>query len=332
MSSTSNTPAVSGSGARTEVIASRKALRVTAPKQHAEDVLDYGSLTVPVWDANVVRYKAPFRPPISDKDVQDQIVRAIRAQLQGLLLDNAQESKPAKDFKLAVVFDHHQVVAASHSSAIIDVVCDTAQSCHALRDTLKSISVVSEYNGVCMYMASSVRSARTSELLPVLLSVTGLRREEIGTFDQALEVMAAPIGKFAGVLRVAVVGRGNGNEKELERVVLAYIKLSPSSMVLSYPELQHRRLDSFEWKAATGTQTVKVEYQDLNLACYQQYVAEHRESAADSPSSPPGRAHGSTTRIKKEELESPIKKEKEESPPKREGSESPIKKRKQGGT
>lgn len=155
--------------------------------------------------------------------------------------------------------------------------------------------------------------------------------------------MAAPIGCLPYPLRVAVVARAQVNETALERVVVAWIKLSASSLDLNYPKLQARRASSFEWEGAMGTQVVKIEYQDRHLASYQQYVAEHGESAAEEPSSPhSGQSQVNTTRIKKEESDSPIKDEEgestikkeevEESTIKEEDSESPIKKRKQGGT
>lgn len=324
----SNTSAQLCSDTQADYVASKKALRVTA--HQTGSALGYGTLWNPLVEPNVVRYAAPSSPPIADQHLQDQVVKAVKSQVQGLLLDSTQQRKPANDFKLAVVF--HQIFVASQPSAIIDIICDSAQTSLAVRSALHHLQVGNGHNRVTSYTACRASGGPSQRLLPVYLSVPDLRAKEVDSFQEALQVMAAPIGCLPYPLRVAVVARAQVNETALERVVVAWIKLSAISLDLNYPKLQARRASSFEWEGAMGTQVVKIEYQDRHLASYQQYVAEHEPIA--SPSSPllAPQSHVSTTRVKKEEPASPIKEEELETSIKKEEGESPLKKRKQGGT
>lgn len=118
---------------------------------------------------------------------------------------------------------------------------------------------------------------RRPNFVVVHVKLPSLGAGDANAFFKALRGAAAPIGRLAESVRVAVAVRWlliNQGE-ELERIAVAHINLAPSILELTLPELQRRRVSGFQWKGVMGWETVVLEYQDRHLACYHRYAAEY---------------------------------------------------------
>lgn len=274
MSSTSAGPAAAGSSSG--AAAANKVLQISheaASQVRTDRPLDQGT-----WyrtpEPLVIRYRAAAGvSPITDLKRQEEVSRAIWSRLSRFVPKRADTAIFHID--MGIIFDQEVVWPSVHS--LIDIVCTTPEALRGVREELEEIRVQDEVGRINVYEQYAVGDDLPQDVLPFDIFDTIVRMTEnhhnpFSRFIATLQQMAAKVGTLTGPVRMLWTTRGGSR---FEHMICGYIKLSPSSLKLTYEELIHREAGFFDWVGSTA-----IVYWHIHLRCYKEWAARYPDRAA----------------------------------------------------
>lgn len=274
-SSSANPGAAAPSGAgQASSITSNQVLDIPAPHSPQPRALDQGTwFRIP--EPLTIRYRAAAGvAPITDLKRQEDVTRAIWTRLGDLI---PEQPPPKSTFYIAlgIVFDHE--VIWPDVLSIIDIVCSDFESCNAISSELKEIHVRDGFGGVSIFKQSSMGGELPQDILPFDIFQTYVTMPEsshwrASKFVPTLKAMASKVGELTGPVRMLWTTLGGS---KFDRMIRGYIKLSNSSMQLSYEELVHRKDGWLDWIGF-----IRIVYSDKHLRSYKDWALQKLQRTA----------------------------------------------------